>query len=248
MQLAMVAAGFTRRRGRPAAPGHGCLGPQGRTDPLSGQARCRHAGPGLRAPILPKPWAARSRASGATAFRNPTLRASPCWCTYPPGSNASSLPPFCAGCSTASRWVSTVRPNSSRMPVATAWKCCRQMQAWSDWECTQVPSSSRPARIRPPALACVWSRDSTAGGRTHCQSQTGYTLFRIGRGSGPPRRAVCTPSCGCWPRPGPAAWPGTVARPCWAAAGSQAAPGSSSGKCAVPDTMPALPAPDEPRK
>ena len=118
MRIAIVAAGFTAGRGRPAAPRHGDIPPQRRDPPLPRQVHRRHGRRTATTPISPSAASSRSRASANTAFRNRTPRASRCWSMSRPGSSASIPRSSRPRCSTASRWASTRRRRSCATPRA----------------------------------------------------------------------------------------------------------------------------------
>ena len=136
MQLAIVAAGFTRGRSRPAAPRDGRVAAQRRTRAFRATADRRHARARLRRGVRERASSARSRDSASMAFPNRTRRASRCWSMFRHGSSVTSPRHSAARCSTASRWASMRRSNSCGTRASTASRCGPSTSTRSDWDCT----------------------------------------------------------------------------------------------------------------
>ena len=98
MQLAMVAADFTRGRSRSAAPRDGRVEAQRRARAFRSAAARRHAEERLHRRNSPSASSARSAASANTAFPNRTPRASRCSLTSRRGSSITSPPLFSPRC------------------------------------------------------------------------------------------------------------------------------------------------------
>ena len=158
MQIAMIAAGFTRGRGRPAAPVDGRLEAQRRRAQVPGPVDRRHDRRTATAASSPKASSSRSRASANTAFPKAMPPASRCWPTTAAGSSATSPNASWPRCSTRSPWV-FIRPRSwCRTRSAMACRCCRPMCSHSDWDCKLgsdpddsnfESTGSDPIRLRP---------------------------------------------------------------------------------------------------
>ncbi len=145
MQIAMLAADFTRRRGRCAAPRDGGLEAARRAVALP-QAPGRPDGrEGLRASSTPSASSSRSRASASTAFRRAMPPASRCSPTSAAGSSATTPMPSCAACSTPSRWASTRRRSWCATRASTASRCGRSTSRVSAWESTLEGEPAVPA-------------------------------------------------------------------------------------------------------
>ena len=85
MKIAIVAAGFTPARSRPAAPRHGDLQARRHHRHVPAQDDRGHGGERLSSAISPSAASSRSRASANTAFRKATPRASRSWSMPRPG-------------------------------------------------------------------------------------------------------------------------------------------------------------------
>ena len=123
MQIAMLAAGFTRRRGRRAAPRDGRLAAQGRARAVRDGAWSTACSRAATSASSPRRSSGRSRASANTASPRATRPASRCWSTCRPGSSATSRRRSSPRCSTASRWASTRRRSWCATRASTASRC-----------------------------------------------------------------------------------------------------------------------------
>ena len=85
IELAMVAAGFQRRRGGSAAPGHGGLEAARRSRCTSSRSSSTACWPEATIGTSPSGSSGRFRASVNTASPSPMPPASPCWSTSQPG-------------------------------------------------------------------------------------------------------------------------------------------------------------------
>jgi hypothetical protein len=119
MQLAVVAAGFTPgeadrlRRAMAAWKRKGGIGPFAK----SSSPACWRA---ATARTMPSRSCVKSRALASTASPRAMRPALPCWCTSPPGSNATVRRPFAPPCSIRSLWAFTRRRKSCVTPSHTA--------------------------------------------------------------------------------------------------------------------------------
>ena len=158
MQIAMLAADFTRRRGRCAAPRDGGVEAARRPRAVPRAAGRPHGREGLRRSNTPSASSSRSRASANTASRRATPPASRCSPTSAAGSSATTPTPSCAACSTPADGLLRAGAAGARRARArrrgAAGRRARSATGRARWK-AGLPSAraaprGRPARPGPP--------------------------------------------------------------------------------------------------
>ena len=208
MQIAMLAAGFTPRRGRPAAPRDGGLEAQGRRRASSTRKhRRRHDRARLRRASSPSASSSRSRASASTASRRPTRPASRCWstsaawlkCHHPAAFLARAAQPPADGLLLARRsWCRTRGATASRCGRSTC-STATGIARWSARATTErTPGDAAAGGAARPAHG---GRPARGGGRrASCRRDRGAPFDSVARPRAP-RRARRPRPAGCWRAP-----------------------------------------------
>ena len=149
MQIAIVGAGYTRRRGRSPASRHGRVAKDGlaREAPRAPARRASASAASRRSSASSS--SSRSRASASTASRRPTRRASRSSSTRARGSRCTTRRSSRPRSSTASRWASTHRRRSSRTRSGTASQLAPLDVGVSDWDCVCYAALAPRASLGP---------------------------------------------------------------------------------------------------